>query len=244
MLNSKLPLVPVLLIAIAATAILAGNACRNRARNGSDEAENVLGSEPDQYSATTVRTVVEGSSQQTVVTREARSGELRREEWTEQGHNRALILRSDLGKAYLLDLDRQAYVETVLVAGNEGPSKDSQSQDRASEDSTSRLVQEVDRTVDDAPSPDHVETRSLASTEIDGHVCQVYERRASFPDGHIEITKTFRAPGLRGLVVRAESYSEPALVRIITERKNISLDVPADVFTVPANFRKVARLEP
>lgn len=242
--NSKLPLVSVLLIAIAATTILVGNACRNRARTGSEEAENALGSEPDEYSATTIRTVVDGSSQQTVITREARSGELRREEWTEQGHNHALILRPDLGKTYLLDLDREAYVEIMLAIGNEGLSNDSQSQDRAGGDSTSHLVQEVDRAIDDGPSPDHVETRALSSTEIDGRVCQVYERRASFPDGHTEIMKTFRARDLNWLVLRAESYSEPALVKVITERKNISLAVPADAFMVPANFRKVERLEP
>lgn len=243
MLNSKLFLSSLLLIAIAATTILVGNACRNRARTGSDEAEKVLGSEPDEYSATTIRTVVDGSIQQAVVTREARSGELRREEWTEQGHHRAFILRADLGKTYLLDLDREAYVETMLDGGNEGLSSNSQSQDRADGDSTSRLVQEVDRAIEDAPLPDHVETRELSSTEIEGHSCKVYEQRASFPDGHIEITKTFRATDLRGVVLRAESYSEPPLVRVITERKDISLDVSADAFTVPASFKKVDKLD-
>lgn len=237
----------IVLIAIAAITVLLGNACRDRARPAEVESERELKGEPDQYSTKIVRTIDNDASHETTTTREVRSGEQRREEWTEQGENRALIWRPDLGKSYLLDLDRQVYVEIDLAGANQGLRDDSHSQDRASADSTNGLVQAVDRSLDDAPSPDRVETRMLPALEVDGHLCKVYEQRATFPDGHTEITRTFRARDLGGLALRAESESQPASVRIITERKDVSLDVRLDVapgaFTVPANFKKVDKLE-
>jgi hypothetical protein len=245
LLRSKPLLTPVLLIAVAMIIVLLGNACRDRARPGEVESERELRGEPNQYSATIVRTIDDGVSHETTITREVRSGEQRREEWTEQGQNRALIWRPDLGKSYLLDLDRQAFIEIALAGENSHDG--SHSLDRASADSTNGLVQAVDRALDDAPSPDRVETRMLPIAEIGGHSCKVYEQRAIFPDGHIEITRTFRARDLGGLALRTESESQPASVRIITERKDVSLDVRLDVapdaFTVPANFKKVDKLE-
>ncbi len=239
LLRSKPPFFSLLLIAVAMISVLLGNACRDRARPG--EGESAPKGEPDQYSATIVRTIENDASHETTITQEVRSGEQRREEWTEQGQNRALIWRPDLGKSYLLDLDRQAYVETSLA--DENIHDDSPLQDRESADSTNGLVQAVDRALDDAPSPDRVETRMLPISEIGGHSCKVYEQRATFPDGHTEITRTFRARDLGGLALRTESEAQPASVRIITERKDVSLEVAPDVFTVPANFKKVDKLE-
>jgi hypothetical protein len=239
--KSKLTLASVKLIAVASFIILAGSACRHRSQIASDELQPEA--EPEQYSATLVRTVVDGTSEQRSVTKEARSGELRREEWAEDGENRALILRLDLGKGYLLDLDRQIYVEIELTDGDKNSSVDSRSQGRENKDSTSELVQAVDRAIDDAQSPDRVETRALPSSDVDGHTCQVYERRATFVDGHVEIIKSFRATDLGGLILRSEASSEPLSVTIITERKDVSRDVAPERFTIPMSFRKVDKLD-
>ena len=232
-----------LILGVAIISVLLNNGCRNRVRPGEGERELKLKAEPDQYSATIVRTIEDGGERATSITREARSGEQRREEWTEQGHNRALIWRPDLGKSYLIDLDQQAFVEISLNNANQSPRDESRSQERGSADSSIGPVEAVDGAVDDAPSPDVVETRELLPAQIGDHVCNVYEQRATFPDGHTEITRTFRASDLGGLSLRIESESQPASVRVITERKDVSLDPAPDAFTVPANFKKVDKLD-
>jgi hypothetical protein len=233
------------IIAIAVLAILFSDACRNRTRPADVESEPEPRGEPDHYSTTIVRTTDDGANEETTITREIRSGDQRREEWTEQGHKRALIWRPDLGKSYLLDLDRRVYVEIAVIAviaGKQNLHDDSHLQERASAGSTNGFVQMVDRGLDDAASPDREERRTLADSEIAGHSCKVYEHRVTFPDGHTEITRMFRATDLAGLALRAESETEPATVRVITERKDVSLDVELDLFTVPANFKKVDKL--
>ena len=95
-------------LALLVLALLSANGCRTRAPVANDEVELVRQSEPEEYSATIVRTV---NDSEVSVTRIARSGEMRREEWSEQGSARALISRPDIGKAFLLDLDKQIYVE-------------------------------------------------------------------------------------------------------------------------------------
>ena len=245
--RAKLLFILWLLIAVAMISVLLSNGCRNRAQPGEGESEDKLKGEPDHYSAIIVRTINDGSGRAPTITREARLGEQRREEWTEQGQNRALIWRPDLGKSYLLDLDRQAFVEIDLAGSPENLSHESNLEsslrDRASADSASGLVEAVDRALDEAPSPDRVENRVLPPAQIGDHVCNVYEQRATFPDGHTEITKTFRARDLGGLALRIESASAPGSVSVTTERKDVVLDVASDAFRVPANFKRVARLE-
>lgn len=236
-----------LLIAVALAGVILSNGCRNRIGPREGETDDKPAREPDHYSATIVRTIDDGSGRAPTITREARLGEQRREEWTEQGQNRALIWRPDLGKSYLLDLDRQAFIEITLAGAsgllshesNVGPKL----RDRASADSAGGLVEAVDRALDDAQSPDRVETRMLPSAQIGDHICNVYELQATFPDGHTEITKTFRARDLEGLALRIESESQPPSVRIITERKDVILDAAPDAFTVPVNFTRVDKLE-
>jgi len=231
-----------LFLAVAMTIVLLSAGCRHRSKPGESEGEANLRGEPDQYSATIVRTVYERETQGTTISREARSGAQRREEWNEQGRNRALIWRPDLGKCYLLDLDQLAFVEISLDETRGNLPDQSRVHDRAAGDSASALV-EIDRAVDDASSPDRVETRMLSGADIAGHSCTVLEERAAFPDGHTEITRSFRARDLGGLALRIESESEPSSVRVITERKDVSLEVAPDTFTVPSNFRKVDQLE-
>lgn len=228
------------LIAIAALAVLLTDSCRNRAQSNEGDVNPETASEPDQYSSTIVRTVEDGTTSEAHTLRESRSGNMRRQEWTEQGQSRALILRPDLGTSYLLDLDRQLYVEVPLATARD----DSDANDRAKPDSTNSFVESVDRAIDDAPSPDRVETRTLPAELIAGHSCKVYERRASFPDGHTEITRTFRAADLNGLALKIEAESVPPTVRVITERRDFILDVRADAFTLPASFKKVEKLTP
>ena len=243
MMNWKRTLVSTKVIPIVALIVAVGStSCRHGSSGAPAESQTELESEPEQYSATVVRTVVDGTSQQSTVTKEARAGELRREDWTEEGESRALIVRPDIGKRYVLDPDRQAYVEIDLSDGSKNPNGESQTPSHESKDSTGDPVQAVDRAIDDAQSPDRVETRALPSADVDGHICQVYEQRATFVDGHVEITKTFRAPDLDGLFLRTESSSEPPSVRIITERKDVTRDVAPSTFSVPSNFKRVDKL--
>src|SRR5205809_3242914 len=105
-----------LLIAITTLAVMLTNAC-NKPRQPKDRETSVeQNGEPEQYSATVIRTIYEGTSSETSVTHESRSGEKRREEWTERDQNRALIWRPDLGKSFMLDLDRRVYVELEIPA--------------------------------------------------------------------------------------------------------------------------------
>ena len=79
--------------------------CRGTRQTDGNGAE--LAGEPEQYSATVVRIVEDGTTSETIVSREAHAGEQRRDEWTENGQNRALIWRPDIGKAFLLYIDRR-----------------------------------------------------------------------------------------------------------------------------------------
>ncbi len=206
-------------------------------------------SEPDQYSATVVRIVEEGTRRETNISREARAGEQRREEWTRGGKNLALIWRPDIGKAFLLDLDQRAYVEVdnpaVKLSGSQAgadPHKVSSAQnpeDRAVKDPT---VQAIDQYFDDKQPAVSIETRRLPEAVIDGHSCVVDEVRSIFPDGHTEISRRFRAHDLSGLLLRAESETEPGSSRVITERRDVRLEVSADAFIVPTNFKRVEQL--
>src|SRR5436309_9764236 len=89
--------------------------CRNRVSPSDGDSNVEPAGEPEQYSARVVRIIEDGKSRETSVSREARSGEKHREEWTEEGQNRALIWRPDLGKIFLLDLDGRAYVEFEIT---------------------------------------------------------------------------------------------------------------------------------
>jgi hypothetical protein len=227
-------------------AVLTG-ACHRRQQPESSNHDIEASSEPEEYSATLVRIIDDGKESAPGITREARSGEKRREEWIENGHNRALIWRPDLGKGYLLDLDERLYVDleiTPNLASEAHAEAGNLNGGNARTDSTDSLVQAVDRAIDDAPMPDDVEVRTLPTVVIDGHSCEVYEHRASFPDGHIEITRLFRASDLVGLPLRIESESAPARTKVTTERRDVRLAVSPDAFVVPADFKKVDRLAP
>lgn len=218
----KRPLPLVLLLA----AVLTG-ACRNRPESVPVETE--MAGEPDQYAATVARIVEDGAAREETVTWVAKSGEQWREEWSEAGEARALIWRPDLGKSFLLFPDRRLYVESDIQQSAHPGEADPDA---------------IDRAMDNAPPPVSVETRMLPDRAIGGHTCQVVEKRASFADGHAEVTTTYRARDLGGLAVRTETETTggPQSVKVITERRDIRLEVAPEEFTVPAEYRKVERL--
>src|SRR4051812_44159190 len=124
-------------------------------------AEIIAAGEPDVYSATLTRLAVDGEARETTSGSVARRGDWRREQWTEAGAARALILRPDLGKGYLLDLDHRLYIEfnsgTVAPAAavrNAAPP--------ASESAPPAIsLEEVERALSDAPAPVQVVRRVL-----------------------------------------------------------------------------------
>jgi len=237
------------LIAVAISVVLT-NGCRDRARPGDGDSSAEAAGEPEQYSATVVRIVEDGTRRETSISREARSGEQRREEWTEQGQNRALIWRPDLGKSFLLDLDGRAYVEVDITyrhlpasrAGPSNPHDVSSAQNAAGPDVEDGAAQAIDQYFDDKQPPSRVETRVLPQVVIDGHPCEVYEQRAIFPDGHAETTRRFLARDLSGLALRVESEAEQGSAKVTTERRDVRVEVAPDTFIVPADFKKVEKL--
>lgn len=233
-------------VTIAAGLAMLTAACRQRERpDGNTEGA----SEPERYTALMVRIVDDGKRSETVITRETRAGECRREEWTEDGQNRALIWRPDIGKAFLLDLDRRVYLEIDIgaapldqwVAGSGSP-HDAASQPPSDREAQESAVQAIDNYFGDTQSPTSVVTLELPPTSVDGHPCAVYEDRKVFPDGHTEITRRFRARDLFGLALRVESSAEPGGATVITERREVRLEVAPDAFNVPEGFRRVEKL--
>lgn len=239
-----------LLIAITTLSVTLTNACSKPRQSKDGETSVEQTGEPEQYSATVIRTTYDGTGSETSVTHESRSGEKRREEWTEGDHNRALIWRPDLGKTFLLDLDRRVYVEMEITARQvDGSDPGIGKTDIVSSlQNASRLnagdgtVQAVDHYFDDTQSPARVETQILPPVVIGGHSCRVYEQRTSFLDGHTEITRRFRADDFGGLALRIEDESEKGAVRVTTERRDIRIDVAPDTFVVQADFKRIERL--
>jgi hypothetical protein len=192
--------------------------------------------EPESYSATLVRTVEDGDRSEVIITRVVRSGEMLREEWVEQdGQRRALILRPDLGKRFLLSLDKRTFSEAPITDDQRaGPDIGARSRDSAD-------PEEVDRVIGPLQPAASTESRQLPDQAIDDHPCQVTETRSVFEGGRTEVIRVFRARDLSGLVIRVEDESEAAgrRLRIITERRDISTQVARDEFVVPSDFVKV-----
>ena len=232
---------------IASMAVLLTLGCRSK----TDGANTGSSGEPEHYSATVVRTVEDGTSSETIISREARAGEQRREEWSENGRNRALIWRPDIGKAYLLDLDRRAYIETDIGAGSAPESQVATGNPRGASAAGQRrepyaadsIVQATEQYFSDAEPPSRVETQTLSSVSIDGHRCEVSQQTAIFSDGHKEITRTFRAVDLSGLFLRVECESQDGRIRVITERRGVQIGVAPGTFSVPQDFKRVQTLE-
>jgi len=206
----------------------------------------IAAGEPEVYSATLTRLAIDGEVRETSASSVARRGDWRREQWTEAGGARAVILRPDLGKGYLLDLNERLYVEfdfAASPAASPPPDGARETAARASEGEAPAAINagEVDRALSDAPAPVQVETRVLADQTLQDHPCQVIEERATFADGRVEVTRSRRARDLAGLPLLIEVESAGG-ARLTIERRDIRLDVSNDDFAVPAGFRKVDSL--
>jgi hypothetical protein len=218
--------------------------------------EERLSGEPETYTATIVRSLEDGERREVTETRVCRSGDMRREEWLEQGERRALILRYDTGKRFLLNLDKQLYVEsdlTEIVTGKPkagAPNQEAGSTVPAGENErpnsdTNRQASALDFVEDNfSEEPVKIETRALADESVADHRCKVVERRLSFADGRSETIKQFRAEDLSGLIIKTEmeSLSGQARVKVVTEWRDLKLEVSTELFAVPASFKKVQSL--
>ena len=239
---------PLAVFVVVSVSAMLNLACGQRAQPGDNRAK--ASSEPEQYSATVVRTVEDGTNRETNISHEARAGEQRREEWTENGRKRALIWRPDIGKAFMLDLWARSYVEidiggAPLTVSRSGAAKSSAASNKPSSEgleAKDSAVQMIDEYFSDAQLPTRVETQTLAPATIDGYACDVDQQRATFPDGHTETTRRFQARDLSGLLLRVESEADQGRTRVITERRDIRIGVASDTFTVPADFKRVVVL--
>ncbi len=197
---------PLISLAVVAVCVCIAIAC-HRQSVAVDDPGSELSGEPEQFSATIVCAVDEGVERELSVTRIFKSGNLRREEWIEQGESRALIWRPDLGKTHLLDIDRRCYVERdimpdstpngALKVGSESTASQNrlpevEPADRSSANVSRHAIsgEALDRAFDHAPSPVRVENRRFADQTIDAHPCAVFERREIFAGNHIEVTRT------------------------------------------------------
>jgi hypothetical protein len=244
LLRGKRSKATLLLLAVVACATLEAGACRNRDEQTPEEQpvqESLLAGEPDEYSATVIRTVEDTAGRQVFVTRVARRGGMFREEWSEQGEARALIHRPDLGKSFQLFPDNRTYMESEATAARaENEAEPGETGVRGAGDDLS--PDHIERAFGDAPAPASVTTLALADQTIEGYSCAVTEERAALEDGRAEVTRLFRARELAGLALRVEV--ESGTLKIITERRDIQTRVPLEIFDVPADFRKVARRAP
>jgi len=230
-------------LAVAAVCVALAIACNSRSKRASDPA-----GEPERYSATVVRSVNDGVERELIIARIFRSGDLWRQEWNE---SYALIWRPDLGKTYELDLARSCYVENEtnpqeanLPAGEQAAEATPDIPDLVDGVRGKAGAEAVEQALGDAPSPELIETQQLSNTTVDGYDCEVFERRETFSDNHVVLTTTFRARELGGLAIRVETGPVPGAggTRLIIKLRDIRLDVPAEAFVVPADFRKVDKL--
>jgi hypothetical protein len=173
-----------------------------------------------------------------------------REDWLQDGQERALIVRPDLGEAYLLFLDKGEYlVETREGGGQDvenGGSTTRNKDDSGSNMSKGALVVDpvaIDSDLSPAAAPDSITNLAQRDVTVDTHPCRLSERRATLSDGSTEITRIYKATDLSGLEIKTESESEGKNggVRVVTQKLDIRLDVPQTLFDIPAGFKQKGR---
>jgi hypothetical protein len=173
-----------------------------------------------------------------------------REDWVENGEQRALIIRPDVGESYLLFPDRGEYVVEKVEGDGRSASASATAQIQAenetggSKQPDSRLFVDpiaIERDLS-PPATTSNTNLTLPDAKVDGHSCRVSERRAIISDGTTEITRTYKASDLAGLPIRIESESEGknGRVRVVTENRDIQLDVPPTLFDIPGGFKRRA----
>jgi hypothetical protein len=224
----RLSLVAFLFIATSLACSLLTTGCRSPVRSVESPEPALAAGEPENYSATVVRTIEDGEHREQFEMRVVRWGELFRQEWAEAGERYALILRPVEGKSFLLSLDRRVYVESNIEALPPDLTDPSAIKD----------VEEIDRAFG---SPVYqTETVALPDQMIEGYLCRVVEKRTVDGGGRSEVTRLFLARDLAGLAVRVETESSgPPRLRIVTERRDLRTEVSADEFNVPPEFERV-----
>jgi hypothetical protein len=180
--------------------------------------------EPYEYSATVVTTIEKPSGETTSSSRVARSGEKRREDWSENGKTTTLIWRPDLGKSFLLDSVQKAFVESELNPAESSAGNDAESIERAIEGTQPAL---------------RTESRALPSRTIDGHRCNGFETIVTNRDGTSRVTRLFRGEDL-DIAIRIEVVQGDH--RMVIERRHIQTVVDPALFEVPPDFKRVTSL--
>jgi hypothetical protein len=212
-------------------------------------------SEPVEYTAIVVRTVEQDGKTDVTATRIARSGALFREEWTDGGETYAIIWRPDKGRSYFLSLGKKEYSETEwndsntpsselsgtepsLGLANSNPGVEMQRNSPANHAELPKAGGRFEGVV----SPTSTVKERLADETIEGHDCQVWQETMFFSDGHSERTKVYRAADLSGLAIRVlnETTGQAGMLRVTTERRDVSTRVSADEFNVPPGFKKLS----
>ena len=246
-------------VLVALIVIAAASVGCNRKAPPQSEAGSAGRGEPDHYSATIIRSIDDGQTTAVSVSTISRMGVSTREDWSEGNQKRALICRPDLGKSFLLDLDRRLFVELTpgaraerLESGTGTPATSTKQQTPEEPDTiesgtrAGRAMdpESLDLSLTEADDSSPVVQRGGPDEVLDGYRCRVEERRVVLANGSSETTRWFRAMELGGLALRVESetQSESGRVRVVTERRDVRTDVSPDVFSVPSDFRKVSSL--
>jgi len=220
--------------------------CRRNVLPASEEQKP--GGGPEEYSTLVIRTVEQDGTHSTFESRIAVSKQTTREDWAENGEQRALILRPDLGESYLLFLDKNEFVVRPdgrsllsLDTGSAPNHKQEAGPQLSSSPESGGLVDpvriETDLSPADLPQTADVD---LPDAMIDSHPCKVHQRRVVLSDGTTEVTNTYRAVDLLGMVIRTESESDGkgGHLRIVTDKREIHIGLPQAAFDIPAGFTR------
>jgi hypothetical protein len=186
------------------------------------------GGEPDAYAASVVRRYEAGGSAETSETRVARRGDWARSEWSEGPRRFASIARPDLGVVWLVDLDRNVYVERRTDAPV--PSE------------TGLTGEQVEALAADSGGGGVTTSSERAGEEtVDGHPCVVYKTRAESPLGGASESTVWEAQDLGGLAIRSETKG-PDGARVTTELRDVRSDAPASLFELPPGASRAEAL--
>jgi len=222
-----------LVVAVGLVAVALAGACSNRRASDAQppvtvESGSPSGREPDSYSAISVRTLESGTERSSVEMRIARDAGRTRQEWTEGDRRFLALVRPDLERAFVVDLDKGVYVEQSLTpAPEEGSTLDG--------DAVEKLFHEGD------PGASVERARSGTAT-IDGHTCQVFRSQITLPGGTTSEAFVWEADDLGGLAIRSE-MREASGVRLVTELRDIRVPADPSLFELPAGARLVEALD-
>jgi len=173
-----------------------------------------------------------------------------REDWVENGEQRALIVRPDVGEAFLLFPDRGEYFvetpegEALPANGSSATPTPAGSGTKVSKQAGSgMLVDPIAIESDLSPvktTANSIIDLTLPDAKVDGHPCRVSERRAINSDGTTEILRDYKATDLEGLSIKTESESEGrnGRVRVVTEKHDIQPGVSQEAFEVPSGLKR------